>query len=446
MIVGNDIDYNKFLNENSDGSVIIHIVTNNDNIHGTVSVPLVVFIKNIDTDKVYIINFDHYDIDYSLPIQKFVNDFNNLYCTKFVLDKKKALHILPLINLKDLQLIDFIENGKIDDTDYIPSNYHFYYNKFKNFGGINNAIPIVIHSQLFENICKIYEETIENFKEDDSYKNINDNILENLQQIEKNGLYVDSDMFSKHFDVKPRNNMVYTEYNVYTATGRPSNRFGGVNYAALNKEDGSRKSFISRYGDDGMLFLIDYSGYHPHIVGKLINYELPNDVYAYLGKYYTGKEELTSEEIKEAKTITFQCMYGNIPPELLEIPYYKKMNEYIKHRWDFFNENGYVETPLFKRRITQNHIIDPNPNKLFNYILQASETEFGMSVLSDINTYLKDKQTKVVLYTYDSLLYDIHKNDGKETLLEIKRLMNQKGFPVKCYIGYNYNQMISVNI
>lgn len=446
MIVGNDIDYNKFLIENSIGNVIIHVVTNNDNIHGALSVPLLVFVKNVDTDKVYIININHSDTDYLICVDKLVSDINKLFCTKFVLDKKKILHILPLVNLKDLQLIDFIENGKTDDTDYIPSNYRFYYNKFNNFSGINNAIPITIHSQVFENICKIYEETIENFNEDDSYKSINDNILENLQKIEKNGLYVDCNTFKTHFDTKPHNHMVYTEYNVYTATGRPSNRFGGVNYAALNKEDGSRKSFISRYGDDGMLFLIDYSGYHPHIVGKLINYELPSDVYAYLAKYYYGKEELTPEEIKEAKTITFQCMYGNIPSELLEIPYYKKMNEYIKHRWEFFNENGYVETPLFKRRITHNHIVDPNPNKLFNYILQASETEFGMAVLNDINVYLKDKQTKVVLYTYDSLLYDIHKDDGKNTLIEIKRIMNQRGFPVKCYIGHDYDHMITINI
>lgn len=447
MIVSSDIDYNKFLNENSNGKVIIHIVTNNDNFHSAVVIPLVVFVKNMDTDSLYVINIDHYDIEeYSVTKNKIVNDLNNLYCTKFVLDKKRTLHILPLVNLKDMQLIDFIEFGKPDDCDYLPSNYKFYYDKFKDFSGINNAIPLNIHLQVFDNICKNYEDTVENFKEDDSYININDNILESLQQIEKSGLYVDSQLFYKHFEVKSYNNMVYTEYNIYTATGRPSNRFGGVNYAALNKENGCRQSFISRYGDDGMLFLIDYSAYHPHIVGKLINYELPNDVYSYLGKYYYGKDELSEEDIKAAKNLTFQCMYGNIPDEFLNIPFYKKMCEYITHRWQFFKENGYVETPLFKRRITHNHIINPNPNKLFSYILQASETEFSMSVLSDINKYLNNKKTRVILYTYDSLLYDIHKNDGKETLMEIKHIMNQKGFPVKCYIGHDYNHMISVNI
>jgi DNA polymerase I-like protein with 3'-5' exonuclease and polymerase domains len=449
MIVSDEIGYNKFLNENSDGRCIIHIVVNNDNFHGVVSVPLAVFVKNIDTDKVYVININHYDVEFSVTKEKLVNDLNNLYCTKFVVDKKNFLHILPVLNLYDLQLIDFMESGKLDETNYIPANYQFYYTKFKNFAGINNAIPLTIHSQVFDNICKIYEETIEDFKEDDSYKNVNNSVIENLQKIEYNGLYVDSDKFNESFKermVNPINNYVYTEYFLYTSTSRPSNRFGNVNYSALNKENGCRSSFISRHGDKGMLLLIDYSAYHPHIVGKLINYTLPDDVYTYLGKYYYGKDELTPEEVKAAKNMTFQCMYGNIPPELLEIPYYKKMNEYIAHRWQYFKENGYVETPLYKRRITDKNILDANPNKLFNYILQASETEFGMRVLSDINQYLKDKETKVVLYTYDSFMFDIHKDDGKQTLLDIKKIMNNNGFPVKSYIGQDFNHMITVNI
>jgi hypothetical protein len=449
MFIKSEQDYNKFLNENSVGRCILHVVGNNDEFHGACNHPLVLFVKNVDTDSVYIVNIGHYDEPFTIPKDKLIADLNNIYCTKFVVDKKRFLHILPIFNLKDLQLIDFIENGSIDDTEYRSSGYRFYYTKFKDYKHVNNAIPLAIHSQIFENLCKIYEDSIENFKEDDSYKSINDNIIEALQQIEHNGLYVNQDTFNQQFsdkNVTPVNDYVFTEYNIYTSTGRPSNRFGGINYAALNKDNGCRASFVSRHGEDGMLLLIDYSAYHPHIVARLINYELPKDAYAYLGKYYYGKDELTPEEIKTAKNTTFQCMYGNIPNELLEIPYFKKMSEYIKHRWEFFNENGYVETPLFKRRITNKHILDPNPNKLFNYILQASETEFGIRVLSDINTFLKDKKTKPVIYTYDSLLYDICKDDGKQTLLEIKKIMSSADFPVKCYLGHDYNRMIAINI
>lgn len=195
-----------------------------------------------------------------------------------------------------------------------------------------------------------------------------------------------------------------------------------------------------------MLFMIDYSAYHPHLVAKLINYNLPHNAYEYLGKLYYGKETLTVDEIRASKNLTFQCMYGNIPSELMEIPYFKKMSDYIAHRWNFFNENGYVETPIYKRRITTNHINNPSPNKLFNYILQASETEFGMESLVRVNEYLSNKQTKAILYIYDSVLFDCNKEDKKDTLIELKRLMSNNQFPVKCYIGKNYDNMMVIDI
>ena len=52
-----------------------------------------------------------------------------------------------------------------------------------------------------------------------------------------------------------KDGLVYSEYNPYTTTGRPSNRFGGTNFAALNKTDGSREKYISRF-DGGMLVII----------------------------------------------------------------------------------------------------------------------------------------------------------------------------------------------
>jgi DNA polymerase I-like protein with 3'-5' exonuclease and polymerase domains len=109
-------------------------------------------------------------------------------------------------------------------------------------------------------------------------------------------------------------------------------------------------------------------------------------------------------------------MYGNIPSELLEVPYFKKMSDYIAHRWLFFCEHGYVETPVYKRRITTNHINEPNPNKLFNYILQASETEFGMQSLVRVNEYLDSKNKQKLFYTPMTVFYLIVIKMIKETL------------------------------
>ena len=66
----------------------------------------------------------------------------------------------------------------------------------------------------------------------------NDEVSDNLLHIEKNGLMTTT-------------GYVFSEYNLFTSTGRPSNRFGGINFAALNKKDGSRERFISRYSSIG---------------------------------------------------------------------------------------------------------------------------------------------------------------------------------------------------
>ena len=50
---------------------------------------------------------------------------------------------------------------------------------------------------------------------------------------------------------------------------------------------------------------------------------------------------------------------------------------------------------------------------------------------------LNEYQSKLVLYTYDALLFDIHPNEVS-ILKTIKDLMI---YPVKCKTGHNYNKM-----
>jgi hypothetical protein len=44
---------------------------------------------------------------------------------------------------------------------------------------------------------------------------------------------------------------VYSDYNPYTITSRVTNKFGKINFAAVNKSDGSREAFISRHENGG---------------------------------------------------------------------------------------------------------------------------------------------------------------------------------------------------
>ena len=67
---------------------------------------------------------------------------------------------------------------------------------------------------------------------------------ETNRKIEQNGLYT-------------KDGYEYTKYNIFTQTGRPANSNNGINYAALNKDDGTRTKYISRFAD-GYLAEFDY--------------------------------------------------------------------------------------------------------------------------------------------------------------------------------------------
>ena len=91
-----------------------------------------------------------------------------------------------------------------------------------------------------------------------------------------------------------------------------------------------------------------------------------------------------------------------------------------------------------------------NKNKLFNYLIQALETELNVRKILLLQEYLFDKKTKLVLYGYDSFLFDFSKQDGVETLKEIKRILEVKTdvpgdtesyFYTKSKMGLNYGEM-----
>ena len=77
-----------------------------------------------------------------------------------------------------------------------------------------------------------------------------------------------------NFDIiwRHKENFLYSRFN-YEDTVYISNKFGGVNYAALNKEDGCRESFVSRF-EQGSLLEMDFDAYHPRLIADIIGYEL----------------------------------------------------------------------------------------------------------------------------------------------------------------------------
>ena len=90
----------------------------------------------------------------------------------------------------------------------------------------------------------------------------------------------------------------------------------------------------------------------------------------------------------------------------------------------------------------------PTAQKYFNYLLQATETEFNIEVLNK----LKDSGLPLpILYTYDSFLFEVDDSDVEklygvkdilgDTINKIQDVIESFGFPTKMSIGKNYSEV-----
>jgi hypothetical protein len=232
------------------------------------------------------------------------------------------------------------------------------------------------------------------------------------------------------------NGMEYTQYNMLTTTSRPSNTFGGINYAALPKDGDIRKRFISRF-KEGKLYQLDFDGYHPRLIGKLIGVDIPLDI-----KAHQWLADQYGADLKDAKAITFRQLYGGVQDEYKHIPFFSKTAEYIETLWRQFLVDKVVYTPIFKRKIVFSD--DLNKNKLFNYILQSVETERNIIILDKLSK-IKTNGSLPILYTYDSILFDVHPTDSTY-ISQVKSIMEKDGFPVGIEVGDNYKEMVITHI
>jgi hypothetical protein len=246
--------------------------------------------------------------------------------------------------------------------------------------------------------------------------------------IERNGLRINKTEFEQHFH-STEQDFVYTQYNLKTTTTRPSNKFNGVNYAALNKENGCRKSFIPR---NDKFIEIDISAYHPSLASRLIDYNFPvDDIHAHFAALY-------KVDYAKAKELTFKQLYGGVFESYKDLDFFKKIQSYTDKKWQQFENTGFIEVPISNYRIEKNNVGEMNPQKLFNYLLQGYETAQNILVLWDMMRILMGKNTKLVLYTYDSFLLDVDETET-DVLEEIKNIFKKYKLNTKNKTGYDYD-------
>lgn len=394
----------------------VEIIPLSPTIHPSQTQVSCVYIKPLDKSKGYMISIDHseaFPLEFT-QVQDLLSSIKKLY----VIDKKEFLHY-------------FFHHACISIPTSPPTyireqtqSHRFLYNRYPQHEKINSIVPIVKHYESCEN----------NYSNLEKYFDIPTNpfydtkppIIFNI--IESNGIKVDPTLY-KHYFNKDTDGYVYTQYNLNTTTTRPSNTFGGINFAALNKKNGERECFIPR---NNIFIEMDISAYHPTLLANLLDYTFDSDdIHGDFAKMY-------GVDYNKAKEITFQQIYGGVRKEYENLEFFQKVNTYTKQLWHEFTHEGQIKCPISGHVYKQENLEDMNPQKLLNYVLQNLETSNNICILWDILKILRKKNTKLVLYVYDSFLFDVDVKE-KDTLREILNIFNKYKLQVKFKKGTNYN-------
>jgi hypothetical protein len=150
-----------------------------------------------------------------------------------------------------------------------------------------------------------------------------------------------------------RDDRIYTSYNLATTTRRPSNSFNGVNFAAINKENGARRSYISSHG----FMELDISAYHPHLASRMVAFDFgTTDVHQAFADLY-------GTSYKEAKELTFKQLYGGVFKEYEHLEFFQQVKKFIDNNWDAFNNSGQVIVPISGYCFEKNKLENMNPQK-----------------------------------------------------------------------------------
>jgi hypothetical protein len=411
--------------------VFIHIIVTNENYHPALQNISLIYIRWTKSHKGYILCVNHSE---SLSLQLTdilarLSKVNNIY----TLDKKAVLHHFPTLSpqLIDVQLISSYYTIQDINIDQYESKVETDFKRKYYTDEPSTLIPIAKHYEKCENVYDHIEQTINKISENiDDYAFLNHYMIPLFYNIEKQGIKLSKEPFIEYFKTLPNpkfsvsKGKIYTQYNLNTLTGRPSNAFNGVNFAALNKTNGERAVFIP---ENDTLVEIDFKAYHPTIIAKLAGYEFTGNIYEQLATQFPGS---TTDTIKE---LVFQQLYGGVRKEFQDKPFFSEVNRYTTKLW---NEEFIGIGTQFGKQFTKLMIENPTPQKLLNYIVQNTETIFNVVQFSAVINLLKDKKTKIILYTYDSILLDY---DSSENLLDNITALLKFNYSTK--MGGNYAEI-----
>ena len=396
----------------------IEIIPFSNDVHPALNDISLVYFKPSIEKKGFMLCIDHSETlsIKKTQVDKLLQGIERLY----VQDKKNALYYFPIKGLLDVNLITHPYIPEPTPTHTILSS------RLKHRTDINRMIPVVKHYEVSETTYNAIKHTFD-AERPPYFEFYNNYATLALFGIEKNGIKTDPTLFEQYFGQKT--DQAFTRYNFYTTTTRPSNTFGGVNFAALNKDNGCRKSFIP---ENDEFVELDISAYHPNLAASLVAMDFGGQ------DIHQAFSEMYGTSYKEAKELTFKQLYGGIFKEYEHLEFFQKVKTFIDNNWDEFNNLGRVVVPKSGYWFEKSKLDNMNPQKLFNYVLQNLETATNVCILMHIHKLLKGKKTKIVLYTYDSFLFDFA-NEEHEVLEDIKNIFKKFELNTKVAHGTSYD-------
>jgi len=240
-----------------------------------------IYIYSFETEDEYLIGFHANDLD-TINIEYF---FGIIPTGHRIVYNAKYFSVFDFECVDADLLIWYYTSNSISVDQNASKIFNIYRGRYSGMNNINDVIPIM---RILDYCRDIRNRFIEHYvvPDDDGYLFYETIYRKNLLKLEHSGIHIDLKRFREFSGKAIVGGTIYSEYNPYTATGRPSNSSCGINLNSLNKTDGSRKIIVSGF-DGGRLVEYDYDSYHLRLIGNMIGYQFPpGNVHEFLGKQY----------------------------------------------------------------------------------------------------------------------------------------------------------------
>lgn len=421
-IIENDQQFEDFTMV-SVGEHYIYPIYADDKVHPVLSEVIAVYVHSFYLSKSFIINISHPDCTETDPklILKWVESLDKVY----TINGKLLLHWIGrdmAYNVAwktvDLKFLDH-------DIDVVVDEQRkWYYDLYKSSKQVNRIIPFSLHKRYCDEISKDITKYFGSELNELHYTT-----LWVFFVIEQSGFNVDSKKFKELHDevdlsLNMKDNKVYSWYNLYNTTTRPTNNFNSINFTALSKSTGIRNTIVKE--NDSILVEFDYKAFHLYLLAESFGMDIQENIHTYLGKQYYETDELTPEQYEESKGKTFQLIYTK-SKEYDHIPFIRKCRE--------------LKQILFK---AQSGTLDEK--QVLPHYLQEKETSYNVEILRDMieHLYVNKLKTKIVSYTYDSVLFNVPQ-DESEVIDVMYEIMSER-YPVSAKYGKNYGELMPLEM